>query len=200
MAGASKHERNLERGNQILMTRTTKINILGGALAALLSVNAFGQAATGTTTLSVVVPPEASISVTTGTTNMATASTTFATAITGTTNFTMKFRTTRTGGTGSVVVRITTDFSPSGGPSVATPPTAGDTLSYTCSTTSVSATACTGSQTASAAAATSVMTMGTNKSSTNAGDSGTVSWSLTDDPVYQQGTYTATATFTISAT
>jgi len=184
------------------MKRLSRIRMMTGGLLILFTATASAQfAATGTTTLSVVVPPEAAISVTTATTNLATASTTFGTAITGTTNFTMKFRTTKTTGGGTVTVRITTDFSPAGGPSVATPPTAGDALSYSCTTTSTNAVCITGSLNASTAAATNVIqSMGAGKSSANAGDTGTVSWSLTDDPVYAQGTYTATATFTIAAT
>jgi hypothetical protein len=184
------------------MKRTTRINILGGALAALFSVNASAQfAATGTTTLSVTVPPEAAISVTTGTTPMTTASTIFGAAFTGTTNFTVKFRTTKTTGAGTVSVQITADFSGanSPAPSVAVPPSAGDLLTYTC-TGGAGETPCTGPVTAKTTATTSVWTMGAGKSSANAGDTGTVVWSLTDDPVYAQGTYTATATFTLSAT
>jgi hypothetical protein len=47
-----------------------------------------------------------------------------------------------------------------------------------------------------------VVTFGADAHSTggaSASDAGSVTWSLTNDPVYKTGTYTATATFTISA-
>ena len=49
-------------------------------------------------------------------------------------------------------------------------------------------------------AATSVATFGAAASSAKAGNTGSVAWSLTDDPVYATGAYAATVTFTISAT
>ncbi len=180
------------------MKRISRIKMMTCGLMVFFAANAPAQSASGTTTLSVVVPAEAALTVTTATTNMATASTTFGSAFTGSTSVNLKFRTSATTGSGTVTVKITTDFSPTGGPSVATPPTAGDALSYTCSITS-SAACVTGSTTASTGSATNVVTMGAAKHSANAGDVATVGWSLTDDPVYAQGTYTATATFTISA-
>jgi hypothetical protein len=36
--------------------------------------------------------------------------------------------------------------------------------------------------------------------STKTGDAGSVNWTLTNDPLYKTGTFSATATFTISAT
>ncbi len=111
-------------------------------------------------------------------------------------------RTTKTGGSGTITVKITTDFSGTGGPSVGTPPTAGDALTYSC-TSAASGTPCTGSaNAASTSAATTVVTFGADAHSTggaSASDAGSVTWSLTNDPVYKTGTYTATATFTISA-
>ena len=164
--------------------------------------HAFGQfAATGTSTLSVVVAAESALSVTTGTTNLteATGAGIFGAPYTGTTNFQYKVRSTTVGGGGSITVKITADFA-AGGPSVATPPT-GDAMTYTC-TAAASATPCTGSVTASTGGATSVATFATNAHSaagTGSSDAGTVVWTLPNDPVYKTGTYTATATFTISA-
>lgn len=151
-----------------------------------------------TTTLSVVVPAEAALTVTTGTTNLATTGTNFTIPYSGTTNFTYQVRTTKSGGSGTITSKVTADFSGTGGPSVATPPSTGDALTYTC-TVSTPATQCTGSQTASTSGATSVATFGAGANSTKSGNTGSVSWSLTDDPVYATGTYTATVTFTISA-
>jgi hypothetical protein len=155
--------------------------------------------AQNTTNLQVVIGPEASLTVTTGTTNLSTAGTNFSIPYTGTTNFTYQIRTTKTNGTGTITSMVTTDFAGTGGPSVVTPPTSGDALTYTCTITDPG-TPCSGSQIASHTAATSVATFGAAASSTKAGNSGSVAWSLTDDPVYATGTYTATVTFTISAT
>ncbi len=94
---------------------------------------------------------------------------------------------------------MTADFGGTGGPSVATPPSTGDALTYTC-TVSSPGTAATGSQTASTSASTAFGTWGANASSTKAGNTASAAWSLTDDPVYATGTYTATTTFTIAST
>jgi hypothetical protein len=182
------------------MYRTLRrLGIAVTLLAGLGAVSAFGQtfAANGTTTLQVTVAAEASIAITTaGNTALTTSGGLFA-PYTGTTNFSYKIRTTQVSGTGSIVLQITSDFNGSGGPKVATPPSAGDALTYTC--TVASGTACVGSQTSSTAATSSVATFGADAHSVKAGDAGSVLWSLTDDPVYKTGSYTATATFTISA-
>jgi hypothetical protein len=155
-------------------------------------------AATGTTTLSVTVGAEAALQVTTSTTTLAAVGTIF-NNYTGTTNLTYKIRTTTATGTGAITLKVTADFAPAGGPSVTTPPTAGDLLAYTC-TVAAPGTACAGSQTSSTAASTSVSTFGAGASSANAGNAASTSWTLTNDPVYKTGAYTGTATYTISAT
>ena len=152
---------------------------------------------TGTTSMSVTVAAEASLQVNTATTTLANVGTIF-NAYTGTTNFTYKVRTTKTGGTGTITLQVTSDFSPATGPSIATPPTAGDAMTYTCTTTAP-ATGCVGTVTSSTSAATSVATFGTNAHSASAGNAGSVAWSLTDDPTYTTGAYSATVTLTISA-
>jgi len=161
-------------------------------------VSAFALAAqtTGTSTLSLNIPAEASITITTPTTNL-TAASAFA-PYTGTTGFSFSIRTSASGGTGSIQLKITSDFTPSGGPSVGTPPTAGDLLTYGCNAST--GTACSGSQTASSTVSTPVVVFGADAHSPTAGASGTVSWSLTNDTIYKSGSYNATATFTISAT
>ncbi|MBI2819381.1 MAG: hypothetical protein HYX73_05315 [Acidobacteria bacterium] len=174
--------------------------LLGPVFIGLLSsVSLFAQfGPTGTTTLQVIVGTEAAIQVDTGTTSLTTAGS-FA-DYTGSTDYTYKIRTTQVGGTGAITLQITSDFSPAGGPSVAAPPSAGDTLDYTC-TAAAPATGCAGPLTASTAAATSVATFGADARSALAGNSGnSVDWTLTNDPQYVTGTYNATATFTISAT
>jgi hypothetical protein len=166
--------------------------------ATLLTLSASAQFnTTGTTSVTVTVAAEGSLEVNTATTALANVGTIF-NAYTGTTNLTYKIRTTKTGGTGSITLEVTSDFSPANGPSVATPPTAGDALTYVC-TVSAPGTACTGTVTSSTSAATSVATFGTNAHSANAGNTGSVAWSLTDDPTYQTGAYSATVTFTIAA-
>jgi hypothetical protein len=169
-------------------------------IAGLGAVSAFGQtfAASGTTTLSVNVAAEASISIGTSTTTLSSTPGLFV-DYTGTTNFTYKIRTSQSGGTGVVNVQITSDFAGAGGPSVASPPSAGDKLTYNC-TVAAPGTACTGPVTALTTATTSVATFGADARSAQAGNSGSVAWTLTNDPVYKTGTYTAIATFTISAT
>ncbi len=168
-------------------------------LAALGAVSAFGQpsgfAANGTTNLSVTVGPEAAIKIDTATTNLTTAGTVFA-DFTGTTNFTYMIRT-APGGVGHIGLQITADFNGTGGPKVANPPTAGDQLTYNCTAAS-SGTPCTSGQIAATTASTPVVTFGGDAHSAKAGDTGSVLWTLTNDPVYKTGSYSATATLTIS--
>jgi hypothetical protein len=162
--------------------------------------NSYAQfAGTGTTAVNVTVGAEAAIQVTTANSNLTSVGTTFAN-YTGSTNFSYKIRTTKVGGTGAITAQVTTDFSPAGGPSVASPPTAGDTLGYTC-TVAGAGTGCAGSITASTGSATSVATFGTDAHSAAAGTAGnSVAWTLVNDPVYQTGSYSATVTFTVSST
>lgn len=157
------------------------------------------QSSTGTSTLSVTVGAEAAIVVNA---TPAFASSGIFGNYTATTPFTYYVRTI-TGG--SVVVEITTDFSTGGvggGPSVANPPTAGDLLTYTCTAASPvtgSATACSSAATASTSGTTGVVTFGPTTQSAKTGNSGSTSWTLINDPSYKAGSYSATATYTISA-
>lgn len=155
-------------------------------------------ASSGTTTMSVTVQPEAAIRIDTSVTTLTSTGTAFSN-YTGTTSFTYKIRTLASGGSGAIQLQVTADFSPANGPSVASPPTAGDQLTYVC-TVSAPGTACTGTQVASTTAATAVATFGAAASSTSNGNSGSLSWTLTNDPAYHTGSYTATTTLTISAT
>ncbi len=163
-----------------------------------------GQAAvaqvtdSGTTNISVNVGAEASLSIGAASTALTTSGTTFSNDYVGTTNFTYKIRTSKTGGTGLVTLSVITDF-PAGGPSVRNPPTADDKLSYTCSVTGPGS-GCSSAQTAAFNSGTPVASFGADAKSAKAGDSGSVSWSLSNDPLYSTGSYTATVQFTISAT
>jgi hypothetical protein len=170
-------------------------------LAALLivcpAIQAQTFAATGSTSVQVTVGAEAALRVDTSTTTLTSAGALF-TNYTGTTNLTYKIRT-ASGGTGSITAKVTTDFSPANGPSVASPPTGGDTLSYTCTVTSPGS-ACSGSVAASTSADTSVATFGAAANSIAAGNAASTAWTLTNDPLYKTGAYTATVTYTIATT
>jgi len=178
------------------MKKNLFLTALGLLLTASLAHAQLGTT-TGTSTVSVAVAAEAALSAITGTSTLSSSGTNFST-YTGTTSLTYFIRTTPTTGSGSIVLKVTTDFAPTGGPSVGSPPTAGDALTYNC-TVSSPGTACTGPLTASTSSTTSVATFGANAHSTFAGNSASVAWSLTNDPQYKVGTYTATVTFTISA-
>lgn len=168
--------------------------ILAGAISCLPAIYAQG---TGSTTVSVTVGAEASVIVNTSTTTLV-SSTPFA-DYTGNTSLTYKIRTTPSSGAGTITAQVTTDFSPTGGPSVASPPSAGDALKYTCTVASPG-TGCSGAQTSSTTAATSVATFGADAHSATAGNSASVAWALTNDAAYKVASYSATVTFTISAT
>lgn len=110
----------------------------------------------------------------------------------------------RTITTGSVTVQITSDFSDGSlhQPSVAAPPTAGDLLTYSCTAAAPAtgaANPCGSAVTASTTVATTVIGFAADTQSAKAGNSATTSWTLTNDPSYKAGTYSATATYTISA-
>ena len=157
--------------------------------------------ATGTTTVNVTVGAEAALTVG-ATTNLTSTGTNFS-SYTGTTSLTYFIRTTQSGGSGFIKLEVTTDFAPAGGPSVATPPTTGDALNYSCTVANPgnngTATACTSPTTSSTTAQTSVATFGTDNRSLIGGNSASVAWTLTNDPKYKTGAYSAVVTFTISA-
>ena len=165
-----------------------KRNILLTAAAAAL---AFAPAAFGDdSTMSVAVGPEATFTALNATTTMSKGNTTFGN-FAGTSSFTYKIRTTLVGGTGSITVALTV-FS-SGGPALTD-------LAYTCTAPSSGTPCSTSTPITAAATPTTVVSFGTDAHSADVGDSGTAVWSLVDRPQIQTGTYTATATFTISAT
>jgi hypothetical protein len=150
---------------------------------------------TGTTTVSVTVGPMAGLNVTNASSPLSLGGSNL---FTGTTGLSYFVRTSATGGGGSITLKVTSDFSPSGGPSVASPLSAGDGLTYTCTVASPG-TACTGTQTSSTTSQTNVASFAANVHSASTGSTATVNWSLNNDPGYKTGTYNATITFTISA-
>ncbi len=174
--------------------------VLGILFAPLLAHAQLGSG-TGTTALNVTVGAEAGLTVG-ATTSLASTGSNFG-IYTGSSSLTYYIRTTQTTGSGNIQLKVTTDFTPTGGPSVTTPPTSGDALTYSCTVAnpgnSGTATACTSPTTASSGSSTSVAAFGANNRSLITGNTATVNWSLTNDPKYQTGAYSATVTFTISA-
>jgi len=183
--------------------------ILPLVAALLLTVSlAHGQLgnSNGTTTITVTVGAEAALNVNTSSTSLTSSGTNF-TNYTGSTSLTYWVRTTLSGGSGSITLKVTTDFACTGtgcinsGPSVGNPPSPNDKLSYTCSL-SGAGSACNGTVNSSTGSSTNVATFGANAhtaASYPAGDTGTTSWTLTNDPKYQTGSYSAIVTYTISA-
>jgi len=161
---------------------------------------AFGQLGTTTATQNLVltVGPEAALVVPVASASANFSAPTNFASYTATSNFTFFVRTTTAGGSGNITLKVTTDFSNGSGnqPSVATPPTAGDILTYAGST-SAPGTGAAG--TASTGSATNVVTFGANAHTTNTGVVENVNWTFVNDPLYPTGTYTATVTYTISA-
>jgi len=173
--------------------KTLPLLALGLLVTASLAHAQFGNP-TGTTTVSVIIGPQAGLSITNSSTPLALSGTNF----TGSTGLTYYVRTTTTGGGGSITLEVTSDFACGGGPCVGTPPSPGDALTYSC-TVAGPGTACSGTQTASTTGTTNVASFAPNVHTTAAGSTASVAWTLTNDPTYKTGTYNATVTFTISA-
>lgn len=179
------------------MKRTWFLVVIAVVLATPIAKAQLG-AGSGTTTITVTVGAEAALTVSSSTI-LTTVGTNFGNYTSGTpTTVTYFVRTTQSTGSGTITLKVTSDFSPVNGPSVGTPPTAGDALKYTCGG-SAPATPCSGSQTASTGASTPVATFGADAHTTTAGSTASTTWTLTNDPVYKTGTYNATVTYTISA-
>jgi hypothetical protein len=176
--------------------------------AALLLATSLAYAQLGTTaptgTVKVIVNAEAALTIQTTALTLTQTGSNFS-DYTGTTPFTYFVRTTQSGGTGTITLEVTTDFSAGGGnsPSVASPPTSSDHLYFTCNVPnpqSGTSTACTGEGNyASTTASTNVTTFSADARSPKAGVASSVIWGLSNDPLYQTGSYTATITYTISA-
>lgn len=153
--------------------------------------------ATETTTVTVTIGAEAGFNITNSSTTLTETGSNF-NKFTGTTGLSYTVRTTAQGGGGSITLKVTSDFSPSGGPSVGKPLAAGDALTYTCTVASPG-TGCTGTQTSSTVSQTNVATFATDVHTGAGGSTASIAWALTNDPKYKTGTYNATVTFTISA-
>jgi hypothetical protein len=172
----------------------------GRVAAVLVFAPAFLLGATGTTTqtLSAQIDAIGKLSVP-ASLNVTTAGTTFV-AYSGALSVSYRARTTAATGSGSLTLKATADFSPAGGPSISS-----GQLTYTCSAATLGA-ACSGTQTASTAAQTSVVTLGAGLCTGGGGSCSSVNpntvqttFTLSNNPAFKTGTYSATLTFTISA-
>jgi hypothetical protein len=168
--------------------------------AVLVFAPAFLLGVTGTTTQTLSAPINAigKLSVPSSL-NLTSAGTTFV-AYAGNLIVSYRIRTTAATGSGSLTMRATADFSPAGGPSIA-----GGQLTYTCSAASLGV-ACSGTQTASTASQTSVVTLGASLCTGGGGSCSSANtnsvqstFTLSNNPAFKTGTYSATLTFTISA-
>jgi hypothetical protein len=160
--------------------------------------SAQAQGLTGNTSLGLTVPPEASLTITDTATPLTTADIFFGTDFTGTTNFTYKIRT-GTATTAKITLAVTADFNSTAQPKIASLPTT-DTLTFTCTATAASGSGCASAQNVNALnSPKTVVTFGDKAHSSKAGDTGSVIWNLTNDPIYEVGAFTATVLFTISA-
>ena len=124
---------------------------------------------------------------------------------TGTITLSYRARTRQGSGHGTITVKATSDFMPTGGPSIASPPSTADKFTYTCSGATLGA-ACSGIQTVSTTTSTTVVSLGASACtgggapcSTANPNSANVTFILTDDSKYKTGSYSATLTRTISA-
>ena len=87
---------------------------------------------TGTTAVNVTVGPEAALTAVTASTNLTSAGTNFTNYTGGPTNLTyFVLDDPQSGGSGTITLKSDHRLSPANGPSVGTPPTAGDALTFT---------------------------------------------------------------------
>jgi len=170
-------------------------------------MNAHAQTTLGTQTLTLIAQPDGLLYGFPNSVTLSKAGTLF-NSYTGAVTIQYRARTTAATGTGSITVKASTDFvCASGGPCITTPPTAGDALTYTCTGATLGSN-CAGTQTVSTGVGKNVVTAIPAAACTGGGspcstaDPNTVNlnFSLTDDPKYKTGSYSATLTFTISAT
>ena len=171
------------------------IRLLAAGLAIGIGIGGTGS---GNQTLNATLLPNAKLSVP-ASLNLTAGASKFA-PFSGTLAISYRARTTPSG-SGAITLQVTSDFLPAGGPSAAAA-----ALTYTCGGASLG-TACSGTRTASTTVQTPVLTL---PSSACTGGGGACSASdpaalnvnltLTDNPSYATGTYSAQLRFTISAT
>jgi len=179
---------------------------LSAVVMFLVPVGSYAQTTLGTQTLSLTLQAAGLLYSVPASVTLTNTGTTFA-AYTGAVTLDYRARTTASTGSATITAKATTDFvCASGGPCIATPPSAGDALTYTCSGATLG-TNCSGTQTVSTTAATNVVTIGAGVctgAGSPCGNAATntvsVNFKLTDDPKYKTGgLYSATLTWTISA-
>lgn len=177
------------------------------ALVMLLApVGSHAQTTLGTQTLSLTLQAAGLLYTVPASVTLANTGTTFK-AFTGAVTLNYRARTTASTGSGKITVEATTDFPcASGGPCIATPPSGGDALTYTC-TGATLGTNCSSPPPVSTGSQTNVVTIGAGVctgAGSPCGNAATntvsVNFTLTDDPKYKTGDFSATLTWTISAT
>jgi hypothetical protein len=155
-----------------------------------------GNSVTASQTLSANLGAQAKLAVVQASITFIRAGATF-TNYTGAVTVQYRVRTTPSG-SGSLVVKAMSDFSPANGPSIAN-----SDLTYTCSGATVGS-ACSGTQTVQTASTTNVVTVGGGLC-TGSGCAGTdpdsvsISLTLADKPTFKTGTYSTSLLFSISA-
>jgi hypothetical protein len=124
---------------------------------------------------------------------------------TGAMTLSYRVRTSQSRGQGTITVKATADFTPAGGPSIGNPPSPLDLFVYACSGATLG-TSCSGIQVVSTTSATNVVSIGASACtgggapcSTANPNTANVTFILPDDPKYKTGSYSATLTWTISA-
>jgi hypothetical protein len=171
----------------------------------LLALAASGTAqSTVTQTLSATIVPLGGLFTITSPLPLTKTSSTF-NSFSGTLILSYRARTSQGAGQGSITLKATSDFAPSGGPSIARPPNPADQFTYTCSGATLGI-ACSGVQQVRTTAATPVVMFGCS-ACTGGGapcsavdpNTANVTFFLPDDPAYKTGSYSATLTWTISA-
>ncbi len=167
------------------------------AFVAFAPVRCHAVTATTTQTLTASIGALAKVSVPSGQTLSPTG--TFFSPFTASMTMNYRARTTASGG-GNITAKATADFTPSGGPSVAS-----GQLTYTCSGATLG-TACSATQTVSTTSATGVITLpvsactgGGTPCSTANPNSVSLGCSLSNSPASSTGTYQVTLQFTASA-
>ena len=193
------------------LRRSTKCLAAWMAVVALLMLPVYAQAQTTTANISLTTLAAGKISVAPATISLTNSSgTAFGnyTTATPTSVVVSYWIRTRSAGTGTVTVYASADFTPAGGPSIASPPTAGDALTYTC-TGATLGTGCSSALTVTtvSGSATNVVSIGALACTGGGGSCSTaipntvnLGFALTNDYKYKTGTYTATLRFTISET
>jgi hypothetical protein len=184
-----------------------RLILVAAVMAVALGPTSRAEAQTTTQTLSAVVSPMSGLFTVTSSVTLIKAGSVFTNYVTST-PVAIQYRTRTTVSTGSatITVKATSDFPcASGGPCIATPPSAGDALTYTCSG-ATQGTGCSGSPTVSTTSSTTVLNVPASSCTGGGGSCSTadpntinVAFQLTNDPKYRSGSYSATLTFTISA-